>query len=246
MKKYFQAPWNTKDIIITILVVIGLLGISLYAMDVFNVKEFIEGSKSRGLWLLLVFVFQWVLIAAPILVLTGIKYKFSFKNFGINKVSVWNIIKLVASGYLLFLGISFIVYLLTLYTDIRIPGYQVQERILPLFGDNVLALIISGVLIIAVAPVIEEVFFRGFLLRSLSNKMGIFYGSILTALIFALLHLQPSSIIPVFILGLIINSLVIKSKSIIPAIAFHAFNNAVAFTIELLILKEVVKIEEIV
>lgn len=246
MKKYFQAPWSTKDIIITILIVIGLLGISLYAMDFFNVKEFIEGSENKGLYLLLVFVLQWILIAAPLLVLTGIKYKLSFKNFGINKVSVWNVIKLVFLGYLLFLGITFIVNLIILYTDLRIPGYQVQERVLPLFGDNILSLIISGILIIAVAPVIEEVFFRGFLLRSLSNKMGIFYGSILTALLFALLHLQPSSIIPVFILGLIINSLVIKSKSIIPAIAFHVFNNAIAFTIELLLLKEVIQIEKLV
>lgn len=246
MKKYFQAPWSTKDIIITFLIVIGLLGISLYLMDIFNVKEFIEGSENKGLYLLLIFILQWILIAAPLLVLTGIKYKFSFKNFGIKKVGIWNVIKFVVAGYLLFLGISLIIYLVTLYTDVKIPGYQVQERVLPLFGDNILSLIISGVLIIAVAPVIEEIFFRGFLLRSLSNKAGIFYGSILAALIFALLHLQPNSIIPIFILGLIINSLVIKSKSIVPAIAFHVFNNAVAFTMELLILKEVVKIEEIV
>lgn len=246
MSKYFQAPWNTKDIIITILMVIGLLGISLYVIDFFNVKELIEGSENKGLFLLLIFVLQWVLIATPLLVLTGIKYKLSFKNFGINKVSVWNVVKLVALGYLLFIGITFIINLIILYTDIRIPGYQIQERVLPLFGDNILSLIISGVLIIAVAPVVEEIFFRGFLLRSLSNKMGIFYGSVLTALIFALLHLQPNSIIPVFILGLIINSLVIKSKSIIPAIAFHVFNNAIAFTIEILILKEVIQIEKLI
>ncbi len=246
MKKYFQAPWSTKDIIITIIIAFGLLGISLLAMDAYNVKESIEGSEHKSLYLLLIFVLQWVLIAVPLLVLTWVKYNLNFKNFGINKVSFWNVIKLVFLGYLLFLGITFIINLIILYTDFRIPGYQIQERVLPLFGDNLVSLIISGVLIVIVAPIIEEVFFRGFLLRTLSNKMGIFYGSIFAALIFALLHLQPNSIIPIFILGLIINSLVIKSKSIIPAIVFHVFNNAVAFTIELLILKEVVKIEEIV
>jgi CAAX protease family protein len=246
MKKYFQAPWSTKDIIITIIVIIGLLGISILVMNLLNVKELIEGSDNKGLYLLLIFIIQSIIIAAPLLALTGIKYKLNFKTFGINKVKIWDVIKLVFMGYVLFLGISFIINLIILYTDFRIPGYQVQERVLPLFGDSLPSLIISGTLIVLVAPIIEEVFFRGFLLRALSNKMGIFYGSLLSALIFALLHLQPNSLIPIFILGLIINSLVIKSKSIIPAIVFHVFNNAIAFTIELLILKEVVKIEEIV
>ncbi len=91
----------------------------------------------------------------------------------------------------------------------------------------------------------EEVFFRGFLLRAFSNKWGMIYGSIISAALFAILHMQPEVIIPIFILGLIINSIVIKSRSIIPAICFHAFNNAIAFTIEILILKDIIAIEEI-
>lgn len=246
MKKYFQAPWTVKDTIITILITIGLLGIAFFGMDYFGVGKLIEESENKSLYLLILFVVQWVIIAIPLLVLTGIKYKLNRKTFAIKKTGFWKTFKLVFWGFMVFVGISFIVSLLILYTNIQIPGYQVQERILPLFGGDLFSLIISGTLIIAIAPIFEELFFRGFLLRSLSDKMGIFYGSILAALIFSLLHLQPGSLIPLFILGLIINSLVIKSKSIVPAIAFHVFNNAVAFTIEVLILKEVINIEEIV
>lgn len=246
MKKYFQAPWNTKDIIITILAAAGLLGIAFFGMRYFGIEKLIKDSEYKSLYLLILFVVQWVLIAIPLIILTLIKYKFNRKTFGLTRTGVWKTIKLVFSGYLLFLGITLVISLIIFYTGWKIPGYQVQERILPLFGDNLVSLIISGVLIIAIAPFIEEIFFRGFLLRSISNKWGIIYGSIISAALFALLHLQPSSIIPIFILGLIINSLVIRSKSIIPAIAFHMFNNAIAFTIEILLLKEIIKIEELV
>ncbi len=246
MKKYFQAPWNTKDIIITILMAAGLLGIAFFGMRYFGIEKMIEDSEYKSLYLLVLFVVQWVLIAIPLIILTLIKYKFNGKTFGLTRTGVWKTIKLVFSGYLLFLGITLAISLIIFYTGWKIPGYQVQERILPLFGDNLVSLMISGVLIIAIAPFIEEIFFRGFLLRSISNKWGIISGSIISAALFALLHLQLSSIIPIFILGLIINSLVIRSKSIIPAIAFHMFNNAIAFTIEILLLKEVIKIEELI
>lgn len=246
MRKYFQAPWSIKDVIITLLVIVALLGIALLGLWYFDVKELVEGSEHTSLYLLLLFLVQWVLIIIPLLVITGIKYKFSWKGFGMTKIGVYKVFKLVLGGYLLFLGISLIISLIILYTGLKIPGYQVQERILPLFSDNTLTLVLSGFIIVVIAPFLEELFFRGFLLRTLSNKTGIVYGSILTAAIFALLHLQLGSVIPIFILGLIINSLVIKGKSIVPAIAFHMFNNAVAFTLEVLILKDVVKFEELV
>ena len=37
MKKYFQAPWNTKDIIITIITASGLLGIAFFGMRYFGI-----------------------------------------------------------------------------------------------------------------------------------------------------------------------------------------------------------------
>ena len=40
--------------------------------------------------------------------------------------------------------------------------------------------------------------------------------------------------------------LVIKSKSIIPAIAFHILNNGIVFAIEILIEKQIISIEKII
>lgn len=246
MKKYFQAPWSTQDILIVFSATAVLIVGTVLGMELLDVRTYIEASPYRTFYLLGIFLLQWILILIPLLVLTLIKYKFKKEYFGFKKTGAWKIFKLVASGYLLFVGISFIITLIILYTGLKIPGYQLQEKVLPIFGDGLVSIIIAGIIIVLVAPPLEEIFFRGFLLRSLTNRVGIMYGSIFSAGIFAVFHMQWQSIIPIFILGLIINSLVLKSKSIWPAIYFHVFNNAIAFTFEVLIIKEVVPLETVV
>lgn len=157
--------------------------------------------------------------------------------FGFKKVSVSKTIKLVLTGYFLYLGINFIITVIVLYTNIKIPGFEISQRILPLFGKDILSLSLAGILILIVDPVLEEILFRGFILKNLVNKTGVVLGSILAALIFAGLHSQSESFGKIFILGLILNALVIKEKSIYPAIALHIFNNLIIFILEIIILK---------
>lgn len=246
MKKYFQAPFSLKDVIIVLIILSFLLTAAFIGIKFTGIKETLNKSSYKDYYFLIMFLIQWIIMLAPLFIITLKKYKFTLEGFGFLKIKILQILKLVLSGYLLYLGIAFIVNLIIIYTGIKIPGFQIQERLLPIFGENTLGLIIAGILIVLVAPVLEEIFFRGFLLRTLVNKWGIVLGSIISSALFAVLHLQFGSIIPVFILGLIINWMVIRSKSILPSIFFHIFNNAIAFTIELLILKEIIKIEEII
>lgn len=246
MKKYFQAPWSLKEIIGALAASTILLAIFGFALSMGDIKQVVEESNYRSLILMGLFLLQWVLIITPMLIVTLRKHKIKWKDFGFKKISLSKNFGLVAWGYLVFLSITFIISLLILFTGIQIPGYQIQEQILPIFGTDLISLIIAGTIIVVIAPIIEEIFFRGVLLRALSNKIGIIYGSIISAAIFAIFHLQFQSIIPIFILGLIMNALVIKSKSIWPAISFHIFNNAIAFTLRVLIIKEVISLESIV
>ena len=191
------------------------------------------------------FIAQWALILAPLLVITGMKHSNDLKNYGFKRIGVFKTMRLVLGGYLKYIGIIFILSILVLYSNLKIPGFQAQESIIPVFGEDTISIIVAGVIAVVVAPLVEEIFFRGFVLRSLSNKWGIVVGNITTAAIFAVFHMQWQNIIPIFILGLIINSTVIRSKSIVPAIAFHAFNNAVAFVVSILMIKDVIPIEKL-
>ena len=202
MKKYFQAPWTTKDVILALLGTISL-GLIVYSIaDGTQFFRWMDRPENQSLGMILVYLTMWLIVVTPILIIAKIKKKLNLKSFGITNIGAWKTIKLIFWGYLLFMGITIAIGMLILYTEVRVPGYQIQERILPILGEDLRALFISGIIIIIIAPILEEIIFRGFLLTALVNKIGMAYGSLITAGVFAFSHLQPHSFIPIFILGL--------------------------------------------
>ncbi len=79
-----------------------------------------------------------------------------------------------------------------------------------------------------VAPIAEEILFRGLLYKGLRIFLGVPGASLLSALIFTLMHGLPTARLPIFILGIILNHLYERTGSLIPGITLHAVNNALA------------------
>ncbi len=79
-----------------------------------------------------------------------------------------------------------------------------------------------------VAPVVEELFFRGFIFAGFRQKYGWQKAAALSSALFALLHLTPTAFIPIFILGYIFAALYHFSGSIWPGILMHALSNSLA------------------
>jgi membrane protease YdiL (CAAX protease family) len=79
-----------------------------------------------------------------------------------------------------------------------------------------------------VAPVVEEVFFRGFVFAGFRERYGWPRAALISAGLFSVLHLQPLAIPPIFLLGLIFAFLYQRSRSLWPAILMHVLMNALA------------------
>ena len=198
MSKYFQTPWSLKDVITVLIVVIITILVVDFALlsselDVF-LKNIIK-SEDQSFWLkelivLSLFFVQSVVLLIPIIILAIKKYKkFKLKDFGFGKFKIFTHTGQAILGYLLYLGISFFISILIIYGGLKIPGYQISEPILPIFGNTSFAMAIAAIIIIGIAPILEEVFFRGFVLQGLVNKVGKAWGAIATALLFAVFHL---------------------------------------------------------
>lgn len=85
-----------------------------------------------------------------------------------------------------------------------------------------------SILIIAIAPgVCEELLFRGLMPRFF-EKYGIKVNIVLTALLFAAFHLDPFRFLPVFLLGMLLGYLTLRSGSIFNSMISHAINNSLA------------------
>jgi membrane protease YdiL (CAAX protease family) len=94
----------------------------------------------------------------------------------------------------------------------------------PEFGLVVLA----GALI---APLAEEVFFRGLIFRLYLITRGPLVAYPLSSAVFALLHLNLPAFPPIVVLGMVLAWLYRSTGSLMPGVLAHGLNNGVAFIV---------------
>lgn len=105
-------------------------------------------------------------------------------------------------------------------------GYQMQTGVVPsLDGWKLL----PAILVIAVLPaVMEEVVFRGILVRNVHESgWGTFAAVFITGALFSLFHSNPEQTVYQFVCGACFALLAIRSGSIFPTMLAHFLNNAV-------------------
>lgn len=85
------------------------------------------------------------------------------------------------------------------------------------------------------APICEETLFRGFLYTSLRRYWGVMPSLLLTAFLFAGVHLDGGGFLPLFGLGFLFGFIVERTKSIVPSMVAHGLWNSGTFTLVLLL-----------
>ncbi len=96
-------------------------------------------------------------------------------------------------------------------------------------NNNYLSFIILFVTTTLLAPLFEEIIFRGILLPTLSRDFGITLGIIVSAFIFALAHLSLGEMPPLFVLGIGLGITRIASGSLLSSIIMHSLWNGLTF-----------------
>ena len=85
-----------------------------------------------------------------------------------------------------------------------------------------------AILAIAVAPIAEELFFRGFVFAGLSGRWGPWWAGGISALLFMAAHVEPLSFPPLFVLGLLLAWLYHRTRALWGPMLVHFANNAIA------------------
>ncbi|MBT4785397.1 MAG: CPBP family intramembrane metalloprotease [Candidatus Marinimicrobia bacterium] len=109
---------------------------------------------------------------------------------------------------------------------IPIPDSFLQIEAL-LKPENPFSFALLIITIVIIAPIGEELLFRGFLQKSLEKVWNDVTKAILfSSLFFAVIHFNPFWIIQIYFLGVLLGFLAWKTNSIIPCIIFHVIINA--------------------
>jgi CAAX protease family protein len=140
-----------------------------------------------------------------------------------------------AIGLLVAVGVSFYaisaVWALALSLDEK---QELPDRLGA--GDSLANTLLVVLLITIVAPLGEELFFRGFFFRALQNWRGVVPAAILTGLVFGAIHLGSSPLaftVPLAVFGVGLCLLYHWTGSLYPSIALHALNNSIALGVAL-------------
>ena len=218
--------WTFKDVIFAILiflVVVFTVGIFIYMFVDVNSGGISEFNKAVFLGILVIiqsgslFSLSWYF---------GVKkYKNKLSDLGLREFKIfrgigYSLIILPA----LFAFEIFYSFFVTHLFQARMP----EVNYVDLFGGETLGIVLTVLLVVIVAPVAEEVFFRGFLYPAFKKRFGKWLGVLISALIFGLFHINIWLIIPISLIGLINILLYERTKSLDSCIILHSMNNLMA------------------
>jgi len=230
-----KEKWALRDAFLVILTIVCLiLGLNI-ALLLIDARSIFLEARHRSIITLTLFLIQEAVFLGPLYFLVIKKYRLAlaalgFRNIGWKKTAIW---VLKGFGAVILFNIFFILF------EARfgkvLPGFSEQESHIPLFGSSAFDMTLATIALVFIAPVIEELLFRGFLLQTFLARFKPWVASALVAAFFAVIHFEFGSLAIILFLALLLNWIFMRTKSIIPCIAFHMLNNAIAFVVEWLV-----------
>lgn len=85
------------------------------------------------------------------------------------------------------------------------------------------------VMLVLLAPLLEELMCRGVVLESLRSRYGVTVAWLVSSLFFGVMHLVPVSVVNGIVVGLILGYVYLSTSSLWSVMILHALNNAVAY-----------------
>lgn len=115
-----------------------------------------------------------------------------------------------------------LVQLVTGDLDVEAPARELAER------AHGAGFVLLALLVVLGAPVIEELFFRGLLLRAAERRLGTVWALAISSVAFAVSHFQLVQFPGLALVGLVFGILVVRTGRLGPGIAAHVAFNATA------------------
>jgi membrane protease YdiL (CAAX protease family) len=160
--------------------------------------------------------------------------RIALKQFGLERLSSAQLIQwsVVISGAVVVVAAP-VMQLFELLLDMLHLSHPEQQSV-EVFRQVTRASQIIDFLIQAVflAPMIEELFFRGFLLTYLKNYMSTWGALALSAAVFAIAHQNLDSVLPLWVLGIVLGVAYEHTGCILLPMGIHAcFNLTTGLTL---------------
>lgn len=226
-----EGRWNAMTAFLGVLIAIGSLIVGTIIVALFDPD--LETNAGRDAVQLVVGLSLGLTAIGFAASEVGGRLREALARLGIGRIA-GRIVVMAGLGWLAYLACA------ALLVPILQPEQQDVTRELGTDEGSALSVIVAGFLIVIVAPLSEELFFRGFMYAGLRRSLPIWPAAVISALIWGSLHLSGGNVgvaIQLSVFGVILAYLYERSGSLWTPILAHALNNTIAF---ILLLTDVV------
>ncbi len=223
-------PWGIRDVIFAIiLAAVGIVVLNLVALGI-SLALHISLKDNQDLVLLFVVVQDLVVVTAAFL-FSIVRYRVGWDRLGLRAYAV----PVGCTLAVVFLIGSYVVRI-AYGLILKLFGYSAQpQQVLSYLDLRGAGFILSFIAAAIVAPIAEEIFFRGFMYGGLRRRIGVIGAMVVSTLFFTALHLSIDLFVPIFVLGISLAWLYEATGSLYPGILLHATNNALSLILLLVL-----------
>ncbi len=223
----FDIRWDILDVIrVSILIVFS--GYVLYFFELFFARYFNLSKLDTNLRLILNTTIMDLIGIFAISYFVFIKYKHRPIDLGL---TFKNFIRNIFAGIVGYIAIlpTLLVILLVVLWGLNLIKYEPPPQ--PIFDllfeeKRHRVILFLGIFISLFGPIIEEIFFRGFLYNAIKKRFGIKPGVLISAALFSLLHSNLVGFLPIMALGALLAYLYETTGSIVSSIVVHIIHNS--------------------
>jgi membrane protease YdiL (CAAX protease family) len=173
--------------------------------------------KSAAIFFSYLITFLWILWIAKRTIRKQGLWEVKWKT---GKISIGAVV--VFSGMTIALGI-----VLDPLTELT----PMPESIIEIFKELIRPDVFSFLSVVVLAPILEELFFRGVVLEGFLKNYSPWKSIVWSAVIFGMAHLNPWQAIGGIFIGILLGWAYVKTNSLLPGILIHFVNNLIAFSL---------------
>lgn len=222
-----RTVWRLRDLLLVLLVGAGLSIVLIVpaAVMTFSAGSLLERDVSVPVWFAVLGSAGYVALWLAVWLMVVERRRVPWSAIGFRRVGPGLLLAMVPAGFVLLILNILLILPVTFFLGLGDPdAANSQDQVFdPNGGMTGFEALLLAIPLVVLAPIVEEILFRGLLYRYLRGRLGVVLAVLLSALIFAVLH---AVIPPLFLMGILLAILAQRSGSLLPGIVLHATNNA--------------------
>lgn len=220
-------PWGILDIFKTLIIIIFISYI-LTILEGFIFK-ILHINMDFNLRMILNTFFIDITTGIIILYFVLVRYREGLSSIGLKLSGFFKGVLSGITAYIFILPTLVLVLLLSVvlldFLGYKVPPQPVFEIFIEEKRNNVLLFL--TIFVSVFGPIIEEIFFRGFVFSAIKKRLGVLKGALLSAAMFSLLHTNIVGFVPIMVLGMLMAYLYETTSSLVAPMTVHILHNSI-------------------